>query len=202
MYRIRVAGQDIRKTLWDNVCTLMEAQHLRATVDAVQAKTRIGRGTAQRLKEQSASVGLDIVQQIASAFRLEPWELLHPDLAKQAPTPRTPPKGDALDEIREQLERMPPDRRAELADLMAAWVKSAGKPGYRLLIEQCLVPDALAAPNAPAADRTAVAAAPVSNVTDLPISHRPETGGLRRDADQKRRHAAKTTSTPRKENRE
>ena len=36
------------------------------------------------------------------------------------------------------LANMEPERRAELADLMAAWVKGAGKPSYETLVAECI----------------------------------------------------------------
>ena len=76
-----MASQDPKTFLWSNIALLMGTGS--PTVDAVQRKTQVGRGTVQRIKEGSTSTGTDTLLAIADAFGVEPWELLHPQLGKQ-----------------------------------------------------------------------------------------------------------------------
>ena len=69
---------DPKDYLWKNLCLLMGSPE--PTVDSVQAKTGVGRGTIQRIKEGETSVGTDKLRQIADAFHLETWQLLVPGL--------------------------------------------------------------------------------------------------------------------------
>jgi len=80
--------------LWHNICLLMKCES--PTVDAVQLKTKVGRGTVQRIKEGQTSIGTDKLLAIAEAFDLELWKLLQPDLTPQTQStalapPSTPP---------------------------------------------------------------------------------------------------------------
>ena len=79
-----MASQDPKTFLWSNIALLMGTGP--PTVDAVQRKTQVGRGTVQRIKEGSTSTGTDTLLAIADAFGVEPWELLHPQLGKQTAT--------------------------------------------------------------------------------------------------------------------
>ncbi len=69
---------DPKDYLWKNICSLMG--DTAPTVDAVQGKTGVGRGTIQRIKEGETSIGTDKLCQIAEAFNLEAWQLLVPGL--------------------------------------------------------------------------------------------------------------------------
>lgn len=72
---------DPKTYLWHNICLLMKCNA--PTVDAVQLKIKVGRGTVQRIKEGQTSIGTDTLLAIAEAFNLELWELLQPDLTTQ-----------------------------------------------------------------------------------------------------------------------
>ena len=89
------------------------------TVDAVQRKTQVGRGTVQRIKEGSTSTGTDTLLAIADAFGVEPWELLQPQLGKQtanlgANKATSPTLAQALEVVAASLNQLPDERR-ELA---------------------------------------------------------------------------------------
>ena len=62
-YRIRMASQDPKTFLWSNIALLMGTAS--PTVDAVQRKTQVGRGTVQRIKEGSTSTGTDTLLEYA-----------------------------------------------------------------------------------------------------------------------------------------
>jgi transcriptional regulator with XRE-family HTH domain len=72
---------DPKTFLWANIEALMGGG--KQTVDAVHARTRVSRGTIQRVKEAKTSVGVGVLVEIADAFGIEVWELLRPDLGEQ-----------------------------------------------------------------------------------------------------------------------
>lgn len=78
LYRLRMATHDPKSFLWNNLCELMGEPA--PSIDAVRLKTKIGRGTVQRIKEGSTSVGIDVLATIADQFKIEPWQLLAPSL--------------------------------------------------------------------------------------------------------------------------
>ena len=92
---------DPKTYLWRNICLLMKSDS--PTVDAVQLKTKVGRGTVQRIKEGQTSIGTDKLLAIAEAFDIELSDLLHPDLKPQTPsttpTPPTPSLADTLAQL-------------------------------------------------------------------------------------------------------
>ena len=56
------------------------------SVDAVQKKTGIGRGSVQRIREGKTSIGTDIIQAVADAFGVQQWEMLVPSSQDQTPS--------------------------------------------------------------------------------------------------------------------
>ena len=112
-----MASQDPKTFLWSNIALLMGTGS--PTVDAVQRKTQVGRGTVQRIKEGSTSTGTDTLLAIADAFGVEPWELLQPQLGKQtanlgANKATSPTLAQALEVVAASLNQLPDERR-ELA---------------------------------------------------------------------------------------
>ncbi len=94
------------------------------TVDAVQRKTQVGRGTVQRIKEGSTSTGTDTLLAIADAFGVEPWELLHPQLGKQtanlvANKATSPTLAQALEVVAAALSSVPVEKRQALLGVLA-----------------------------------------------------------------------------------
>ena len=80
---------DPKTYLWRNICLLMKCES--PTVDAVQLKTKVGRGTVQRIKEGQTSIGTDKLLAIAEAFDIELSDLLQPDLKPQTPSAHAKP---------------------------------------------------------------------------------------------------------------
>lgn len=70
--------KDPKSYLWQNIASLMRIPA--PSVDAVQSKTKVGRGTIQRIKEGETSVGVDTLQSIAKAFSIEVWQLMVPGI--------------------------------------------------------------------------------------------------------------------------
>jgi hypothetical protein len=75
--------KDPKTYLWGNICKLMGSDN--PSLDAVAKRAKIGRGTAQRIRDAQTSVGLDVLHNIAGEFDLEVWELLKPGLADPVP---------------------------------------------------------------------------------------------------------------------
>lgn len=78
-YRIRMNASDPKTYLWANLCALM-GEPVTVSIDAVQRRTKIGRGTVQRIKEGSTSIGINVLTSIATEFQVEAWQLLAPSL--------------------------------------------------------------------------------------------------------------------------
>ena len=96
------------------------------TVDAVQRKTQVGRGTVRRIKEGSTSTGTDTLLAIADAFGVEPWELLHPQLGKQtanlvANKATSPTLAQALEVVAAALSSVPVEKRQALLGVLATY---------------------------------------------------------------------------------
>ena len=116
---------DPKTYLWHNICLLMKCDS--PTVDAVQLKTKIGRGTVQRIKEGQTSIGTDKLLAIAEAFDIELSKLLQPDLKPQTPSPAPLPAAASLAEtlaqLGELLQRASPKTRAVVADLLGRYAQ-------------------------------------------------------------------------------
>jgi len=72
--------QESKAVLWANVSTLMRAQYGKENLTRMAKEAAIGPATASRIKEQKTSVGLDVVDTLAALFKIEPWQLLVPQL--------------------------------------------------------------------------------------------------------------------------
>jgi transcriptional regulator with XRE-family HTH domain len=63
----------------------MVARYGKENLTRLAADCHFGPGTATRLKEQRTSVGLDVIDQIAVAFQVDPWQLLVPGMNPSNP---------------------------------------------------------------------------------------------------------------------
>lgn len=106
---------DPKSYLWRNICALMRADD--PSIDAVKARTKVGRGTVQRIKGGETSVGLDVIASIAGAFGVEPWQLLveaiDPD---NLPTLHAPVDVRLSDDVVTALSRCRDDEKLRKAD--------------------------------------------------------------------------------------
>lgn len=75
----------LKAVLWQNVKALMVARYGKENLTRLATECRIGPGTATRIKEQRTSVGLDVLEQIAGTFHVEPWQLLVPGMDPSNP---------------------------------------------------------------------------------------------------------------------
>ena len=77
LYRFRME-QTLRETVWRNVSALMVKRWGRENLTRLGAESGTGPATPSRLKNYSQAVGLEVLQKLASALKVEPWELLQP----------------------------------------------------------------------------------------------------------------------------
>lgn len=75
-------SNDPKRILWMNVCALMGEP--KPSIDAIVKRTKISRGTIQRMRDQKTSVGLDMLNEVAKAFGVRAWQLLVPGLNPNA----------------------------------------------------------------------------------------------------------------------
>lgn len=68
----------LKATLWRNVQALMLSRYGRENLTRLSGETRIGPGSASRIKDQRTSIGLDVLEKIALKCGIEPWQLLFP----------------------------------------------------------------------------------------------------------------------------
>ena len=67
-----------KSALWESVSALMVKNYKKENLTRLAKECKIGPGTAARIKEQSTSVGIDILEAIAEHFHLAAWQLLVP----------------------------------------------------------------------------------------------------------------------------
>lgn len=117
------------------------------TVDAVQRKTQVGRGTVQRIKEGSTSTGTDTLLAIADAFGVEPWELLQPQLGKQtanlgANKATSPTLAQALEVVATKLNLLTDDQREMVAQRLQTLARAPDSQRAREAVLATLEPSA------------------------------------------------------------
>lgn len=74
-----------KKRLWENVSRLMVKRYGKENLTKLAKEAKFGPGSATRLKDQSTSVGVDIVDKLAQLFKVEPWQLSVPQLNVDSP---------------------------------------------------------------------------------------------------------------------
>ena len=75
--------KSIKQILWENVRALMVLKYGRENINRLAADAKIGIGSVQRIKEAKTSVGVDLVEAVADAFKVETWQLLAPGMSDQ-----------------------------------------------------------------------------------------------------------------------
>lgn len=109
-----------KPVLWGNVVTLMQQQFGGENLNRLAREAKLSPATASRIKAMETSVGLDVLDQLATVFGVEPWQLLHPDLNPGA----APLEGDsplAIDLAR-QLNAIKEPAQHERAYMLASQV--------------------------------------------------------------------------------
>lgn len=92
-----------KETLWRNVSALMHQHWGKEHLARLQREAGIALGTVSRLKACETSVGLDVLERVASVFGLQPWQLLVPGLDPANPPtlqPVTPEERQLYERLR------------------------------------------------------------------------------------------------------
>lgn len=71
---------DPRKTLWENLETLMKRDWGGVNKSRLSRAAAIGTNTVKRVAAADDSVGLDIIKRLAGLFRVPVWRLLKPGI--------------------------------------------------------------------------------------------------------------------------
>lgn len=131
-YRIRM-DRDSKKVLWENVSALMKREFGKENLTALAKKAGFGPGTSTRLKEQTTSVGLEVIEQLAVAFKVQPWHLLVPDLDIENLPADTPGGGAWPFQMVDRLayEALPLEDRAFVQGYMARTIEERTRQGNR-----------------------------------------------------------------------
>ena len=77
---------DSRQVLWSSVAALMQHHWRGENLTRLAREADIGPGSATRLKQQTTSVGPELLDKIARVFGIAPWQLLVPGF-----DPKNPP---------------------------------------------------------------------------------------------------------------
>lgn len=84
--------------LWQNISALMVRHYGRVNQSRLADECGIGLGTVNRIKQQTTSVGIDVIERIAANFNLAPWQLLVPGF-----DPKSPPALQPVNEKERKL---------------------------------------------------------------------------------------------------
>lgn len=104
--RYRFGMADVRKILWKNLEALMTSRWGGVNLSRLGREAKIGPSGAHRLKEQHQSSGIVLVEDLAEVFKLEAWQLLHPEMRS------SPPLSDHAMSVAEMFDRVPVERQA------------------------------------------------------------------------------------------
>lgn len=106
-YRSRMANYDIKKVLWSNVQKRMVSLWEKENLTRLCNESSVGPGTATRIKEQSTSVGIDVLEKIAEPLGVAPWQLINPNMEDAKPMPND------IKALQKIYNRVPIDKRSE-----------------------------------------------------------------------------------------
>lgn len=76
---------DSRRVLWASVSTLMRHHWGEENLNRLAREAGIGPASCVRLKKQETSIGLELVDRIASVFHVETWQLFVPGFDPASP---------------------------------------------------------------------------------------------------------------------
>jgi hypothetical protein len=76
-------NNNLKKILWENVRALMLVNYGRENLNRLARDTKIGPGSATRIKEQRTAVKIDTLEKIAKHFKVQPWQLIAPGLSDE-----------------------------------------------------------------------------------------------------------------------
>lgn len=128
---------DSRKVLWKNVSALMIKKYGRENLNQLAREAKLGPATASRIKAQDTSVGIDVIDRIATVMGVHPWQLLHEQFDANHPANTASFSALATD-LAEQLDGIPSDASRQKAFALASNVIGLAA----LVTEQPPAPDA------------------------------------------------------------
>jgi hypothetical protein len=76
----RPAMEGTRLILWANLSALMKAKWGKENLTQLRLKAGVGASAMSEMKEGTRSVGTDVLDKLAEAFDVQPYQLLMPDL--------------------------------------------------------------------------------------------------------------------------
>jgi len=81
-YLLGMAKNKWKKVLWVNIQSRMNTLYGKENLTRLIKEAHVGPGTVTRIKEQETSVGVDVIEKVATALKVEPWQLMHPTLGE------------------------------------------------------------------------------------------------------------------------
>lgn len=102
----------IRLTLWPRIQQLMIDQWGNENQNRLARDAHVGVATVARIKAGDSSIGLNVVEKIAAAFGLSPWQLLCPADELKSLTARCGPLARDLARSLDQIQDPETQRRA------------------------------------------------------------------------------------------
>jgi transcriptional regulator with XRE-family HTH domain len=114
-YYRRMKKAPAKTVLWANVSALMEHHFHEVNLNRLAREAGIGVGTVARIKDGENSTGLNILEAIAAYFKIEPWQLLVPDLEPARPV--TLPTDSDRRKWLASYDRLNARRRRKLLDM-------------------------------------------------------------------------------------
>ena len=120
--------KDSKAILWENISTLMKQHYGKENLGRVARESGVGAATLTRIKEQNTSVGMDHIDKLSKALKVEPWQLISPNLAVAPVDTAQPAMKDIAPEIQAVIELMQAIPPESIND--AAWAASRALIGY------------------------------------------------------------------------
>lgn len=81
-YLLSMGKTDWKEVLWLNVKARMNTLYGKENLSRLIKDSGVGPGTITRIKEQGTSVGVDVIEKVATALKVDPWQLMHPKLGE------------------------------------------------------------------------------------------------------------------------
>lgn len=112
---------DSRPVLWKNISALMHKKYGRENLNQLAREAKFGPATASRIKAQDTSVGIEVIDRVATVLGVHPWQLLYEDFNPEFPSNSANLSPLALD-LAQQLEAIPDQTAREKAHALATQV--------------------------------------------------------------------------------
>lgn len=106
-----------KSVLWENLEALMAHHYGTVNLNKLARDAKFGAATAARLKGQKTSVGLDVLDKLATAFKpIQAWQLLVPGLKPEALPVAAKPKPtkadiEKVEEMKRVIAQLTPEQR-------------------------------------------------------------------------------------------